>query len=171
MAVPDGLLSRCMGLNAQIDRGGGSSPLLSPARDERTCEARRGQPIKRGRAARAIRQPDGSVGVLHYHGGDPQVAGDVLHPAAAGAMLPGIAIAARRAASLAAMHAAALAAADRRGAAGGTAPGAGAGAAAGGAGQFVRLPGVVSGGGGRFGGHCGDGISSMGPMLSARQDA
>ena len=43
--------------------------------------------------SRTLRQPDASPGVLHHHGGDPDVAGDVLHTGGEGAMLAAIAIA------------------------------------------------------------------------------
>ena len=108
----------CMGLIPQIDRGGGRAE-------------RRDLLVDGGREARLIREPGGSVGVLHDHEGDPQIASDLLHPGGEGAMLPGVAITARRAAALAAVHPAACAAPDRRGAAGLPTPGAGARAAAG----------------------------------------
>src|SRR5690348_8947618 len=90
-----------MGLLAQIDRGG-------------LCPERRDLLVDGGKEAGLIREPDGSVGVLHDHGSDPQIAGDRLHSGGEGAMLPGVAVTARRPAALAAMHAAARTAPDRR---------------------------------------------------------
>jgi hypothetical protein len=74
----------------------------------------------------------------------PKRAPDRLRPLRPDAMLPGITIAARRAAALAAMHAAALTAGDRGGAARRT--GAGAGAAAWGGSQDGGLHGAASNG-------------------------
>ena len=114
---------------------------LSPARDERRRAERRDPPLQPGGVARAIGQPDRPAGVLHHEAGDPDIAGDRLHLPGEGAMLPAVAIAARRAAPLAAMHPAARAAMDRRRAA--RRPGPGARSAARRAGQDFRLEGGV----------------------------
>ncbi len=115
-----------MGLLTRIDGGGGASKLS-------------GQPIAGSGAPRAVVKPQGSIGVLHVQAGQPDIAGDVLHPGAEGAVLPAIAIAARRTAALAAMHPASRAAVNRGGAAGLTR--ASAGTAAWGVGEDVGLHG------------------------------
>ena len=82
------------------------------------CPERCGPPIADGGAAQAILPPGRLAGVLHDQAGQPQIAGDVLYPGGEGAMLPGVAIATRRAASLASMHPAARTAPDGGGSAG-----------------------------------------------------
>jgi hypothetical protein len=116
--------------------------VASPNRQGVGCRARRSgrrrrRADRRRPGLRALREPEGMIGVLDDHAGDAQVAGDLLHPPRTGAMFPAVAIAARRAASLAAMHPAAGPAADRRRAAGRA--GAGARAAARRGGEDCRL--------------------------------
>ena len=90
-----------------------------------------------------MRGPYARVGVLHDQAGQAQVAGDVLHFRGEGAMLPGVAVAARRAAALAAMHPAPRAAPHRRGAARRAIAGAGPCPAARRLGEDFRLHGVA----------------------------
>ena len=119
----------CMGLFDQIDRG-----FLHEGHRDRQTDGRGG--------ARLARPPDGPVGMLHDHGGDPQVTGDVLHRGREAAMFPAIAVATRCAATLAAMHPTARASPDRRRPARRSAPGAGPRPAARRGRQSVRLHGV-----------------------------
>ena len=115
-----------MGLHAGFDRGGG-------------CLKRCDPPFDPGRPERAVAQPDAPAGLPDHEAGHADVARKGLHPPGTGAMLPAIAIAARRAAALAAMHPAPLFAADGGGEAG--RPGASACAAAGGRGEDFGLHG------------------------------
>lgn len=99
------------------------------------------QPCRLGGFPARLVQPQHGVGEGDEPGTLPHIAGDGAEAFGAGAMPPGIAIAARCAAALAAMHPAAAMTVDRRRAAGRTRTGAR--AAAWGAGENVRLHGLV----------------------------
>ena len=127
MGTGDSRISGCMGLFAQIDRGVLSIQVIDPRGlaqglpgaiptwiKHDCCTEHRDPAVESGVVARAVFEPDGAIGVLHHHRGDPDVTGDVLHPSGEGAMLPGIEIAARRTAPLAAVHAAARPPVDGR---------------------------------------------------------